>query len=50
MLIAWVLAIITGVALHFLGFSVDDLFLGTLLSFALTLLVHIFFLKREFKH
>jgi len=50
MLSAWILAIITGVALHFLGFSVDDLFLGTLLSFALALMLHILFLKRTQKY
>ena len=50
MLSAWILAITTGVVLHFLNFDVNDLFLGVLFAFALTLLIHIFFLKREFKH
>jgi len=50
MLGAWIVAIITGVVMHFLGFSVDELFLGTLLSFALMLMLHILFLKRTQKY
>lgn len=48
MLSAWILAITAGVVMHLLDFNVDDLFLGVILIFTLTLMVHVFILKKEF--
>jgi len=49
MLTAWILSITTGVVMHFLRFDVNDLFIGVILSFTITIVVFICFFNKEQK-